>query len=146
MVKIRRMLVISHIGVGLGAMAGGLCAITDPLSPMGMPLEALEHSPFNSFLIPGLILFGLIGVGNLACALLYRVKCRCQGYASSVVGWALSIWIIVQCIMLQAVVFLHVLFFLIGVFQAVLAASILLENRQFPANVVSALLHRGKTP
>jgi len=42
----------------------------------------------------------------------------------------LVIWIIVQCIMLQEVVFLHVLFFVIGAAKAVLAMKILSKDRE----------------
>ena len=121
--------------MGLGALAGGIAAITNPQAPFGMPVEVLKNSPFHDFLIPGLILFVVIGLGNLFSAAMFRTKTKYQGYISSVFSWALVIWIVVQCIMLWSVVFLHVLFFAIGLVQAILSASLLFEHQLFPANI-----------
>lgn len=49
--------------LGLGALAGGGCFILAPDgSIMHMPLSMISSSPFTSFLIPGIILFTLVGV------------------------------------------------------------------------------------
>ena len=64
MKKIYRLLFALHAFVGVGAVFGGLAAITNPKSPLGIPIEILKNSPFNDFLIPGIILFTLIGLGN----------------------------------------------------------------------------------
>ncbi len=140
MKKVYLFLFALHILVGIGAVCGGLAAITDPNSPMGIPTETLEYSPFDNFLIPGLILFAVIGLGNLLSAGMFLARTKYQGYISSVFSWALVIWIIVQVIMLRSVVFLHVLFFLIGLVQALLSAALLFEKRLFPANVVLKIL------
>jgi hypothetical protein len=132
-----RLLFALHLFVGIGAVAGGLAAITNPQAPFGMTLEPLKNSPFSNYLIPGMILFTVMGVGNLASAFMFRFKLKFQGYLSSVFSWALVIWIIVQCVMLKAVVFLHVLFFTIGLIQAVLSMAILFEQRLFPTNIIS---------
>lgn len=128
-----------HLFVGIGAMSGGLAAITSPQSPMGVPVDILKNSPFSSFLIPGIILFTVIGLGNLFSAIMFHFKSPYQAYISSVFSWALVIWIIVQCIMLNSIVFLHVLFFTIGLVQAVISAEMLFENSLFPANIVMNL-------
>ncbi len=139
---VNRVLFILHVLVGLGAMSGGLAAITDPGKPLGMPVEALKYSPFSDFLIPGILLFGVIGLGNILCAVTFLFKIKYQGYVSSVFSWALVIWIIVQCIMLRAVVFLHVLFFIIGLVQAALSAAFLFEKRLFPTNIILKILKK----
>ena len=131
-----RLLFILHVFVGIGAMAGGLAAIINPYKPLGMPVESLKNSPFSNYLIPGIILFAIIGLGNVFSALMLHFKSRFQGYISSVFSWALVIWIVVQCIMLNGVVFLHVLFFCIGLIEAVLSMIILFEQRLFPTNIV----------
>ncbi len=49
--------------LGLGALGGGGILIVSPSGKlMGMPLSILRFSPFDSFLIPGLILFSLLGI------------------------------------------------------------------------------------
>ena len=131
-----RALFILHVFVGLGAMGGGMMAILNPQGPGGMPIDSLKNSPFSNFLIPGIILFTIIGLGNIFSAITILFKSRVQGYISSVFGWALVIWIIVQCIMLNIVIYLHVIFFIIGLVEAILSMIILFENRLFPANII----------
>lgn len=141
---ITRWLLGLHAFIGLGAMAGGLMAILYPQGPGGMPVDVLKNSPFTDFLIPGIILFGFIGLGNIAAAVTMLCKNRYQGYISSVMGWGLMIWIVVQCIMLWSIVHLHVIFFCLGAVQAALAMAILFLRRQFPANIALAILDACK--
>lgn len=125
-----------HLFIGLGAMAGGLGAILNPTNPMGVPIELLKNSPFDDFLIPGIILFTVIGIGNVISAVIMLFKSRYQGYISSVFSWALVIWIIVQCIIINTISILHVVFFLIGVIEVFISTSILFEQNLFPANLI----------
>jgi hypothetical protein len=129
-----RLLFIFHGFVGVGAIAGGMAAIMDPMEPLGAPVTMLRNSPFDNFFIPGLILFTVIGLGNIFGAVTILFKSRYQGYISSVFGWALVIWIVVQCIMIQGIHFLHILFFIIGLIQGGLATNILFKECLFPAN------------
>lgn len=131
-----RLLFALHAFVGLGAMGGGGMAIINPQGPGGMPIGALKNSPFSNYLIPGIILFTVIGLGNIFSSIMILSKLRFQGYISSVFGWALVIWIIVQCIMLNVVIYLHVIFFIIGLVEAILSMIILFKQRLFPANLV----------
>lgn len=134
--RLYRLLFALHVFVGIGALVGGLAAIINPLEPLGMPVEPLKNSPFTNYLIPGIILFAVLGLGNIISALMFRFKLRFQGYISSVFSWALVIWIAVQCIMLNGVAFLHVLFFIIGLIESTLSMIILFEQRLFPTNIV----------
>lgn len=136
MKKEYRFLFALHVFVGLGAIAGGLAAIINPYKPFGMTIESLKYSPFTNYLIPGIILFTVIGLGNIISALMLRSKSRFKAYISSVFNWALVIWIAVQCIMLKAVVFLHVLYLIFGLIGAVLSMIILFEQHLFPANII----------
>lgn len=133
-----------HLFVGVGALAGGLSAILDPLAPMGMPASSLEHSPFDTFLIPGIVLFCVIGLGNLACAAGIAFRKPWQGYASGASASALVIWIIVQCSMLRAVVFLHALFFILGAIMGCLALALLASERRWPGTWVLRLWNRHR--
>ena len=136
MKAVRRLLLFLHVFVGVGAMSGGLMAILNPERPGGMPTDALKYSPFSNFLIPGIILFALIGLGNVFCAILMIYKIKYQAYVSCTVSAALVIWIIVQCIMLWAVVSLHIIFFVIGLIEGVLSVLLLFQQRLFPANII----------
>lgn len=141
---IYRVLFALHIFVGIGAVGGGLVPIIDPQTPLGMPVEVLKNSPFSNYLIPGIILFTIIGLGNIFSAIMFHFKTRLQGYISSIFSWALVIWIVVQCIMINAVAFLHVLFFGIGLVQAIIAMLMLFEEQLFPANIAIKLYNKIK--
>jgi hypothetical protein len=137
MVKVaRRSLFILHAFVGIGALAGGLAAITNPEEPLGVTVDALKNSPFENFLIPGIILFTIIGLGNILSATTLALNSKFQGYISSVFSWALVIWIVVQCIMLEDIVPLHIIFFVIGLVEAIISTGILFEQRLFPADFI----------
>lgn len=136
MKTVYRILFILHAFVGVGAVGGGMMAILNPQGPGGMPTEALKNSPFSDYLIPGIILFAVIGIGNLFSALVILFRPRFHVYVSSVFSWALVIWIIVQCIMLNTVVYLHVIFFIIGLAEGLLGMIILFKKRMFPANLI----------
>ncbi len=133
---ILKVLMIMHFFVGVGALGGGLAAILNPYEPLGISVEPLAGSPFDSYLVPGLILFTVIGLGHIFSGTAVLFKSRHQGYISSVFSWALMIWIAVQCWILGGVVFLHVLYFMIGLAGAVLAMRLLFEERLFPANLL----------
>ncbi len=49
--------------LSLGALFGGAVLVLDPSGGLlQIPVTILENSPFNNFLIPGLILFTILGV------------------------------------------------------------------------------------
>lgn len=129
-----------HILIGIGALAGGFAALSNPYAPMGAPVSMLEHSPFDSFFIPGLILCGFIGLGNIACAVAMKLRTRYQGWFCGVMGGGMLVWIIVQCIMIRGVVALHVIFFVFGAIQCVLALVLLYKENLFPMNIVKYIL------
>ena len=67
---IARLAVVLEVFLGLGALFGGGALILAPDGHLlGMPVKLLAGSPFPSFLVPGIILFGLIGVAPLMAAL-----------------------------------------------------------------------------
>ena len=115
--KTRIITMLTHLVVGIGSFAGGYACMADPLSPLEAPLSLLEGSPFTSYFLPGLFLFSIIGFGNiLSVFLLY--KFRMLGLLSSMlVGFLLSAWIVIQCIIIKDVVALHMIFFGVGLLQ-----------------------------
>ena len=126
MKNIEKICVAIHLFTGLGALAGGAAAISDPLKPLGLEAaQALQYSPFDNFFIPGLLLFGIIGLGNLYAALSFFRNIKLKFFISGFFASALIIWIIVQCIMLRTVIALQVIFFIIGTIQGLLALFLL---------------------
>ena len=125
-----------HVCVGIGAIAGGTGAVLNPLSPMGMPPGMLKNGPFTDFLIPGLFLLCVLGFGNLLAAVALIKKLPFHGMLSGALGSVLMLWIVIQCWMLRAVAALHVIFFLIGAVQGLLALLLLFFLNQFPLDYI----------
>lgn len=118
--------------IGFGACAGGLSAVMNPVAPLGIPPETLEHSPFETFLVPGLFLLIVIGLGNIFSFLISKIFTEARGYLSGFMGIMLVLWIIIQCIFLRAIAPLHVIFFVLGVVQGLLALKVIFALSQWP--------------
>lgn len=142
MKNVYRVLLALHAFVGIGAVAGGLGAVMNPRAPMGVSVELLRNSPFQDYLIPGIILLTVLGLGNILSAFTLYRRSPYQGYISSIFSWALVIWIVVQCIMLETIIFLHVLYFIIGLVEAALSAVILFRQGLFPTNILLRLYRK----
>ena len=63
---------------------------------MPLPLSALAGSPFDTYLVPGLILFGVLGLGPLVAARLAWLRHPLAPTAAFVVGAGLLIWVAVE--------------------------------------------------
>ncbi len=82
---------------GLGGLAGGLALTLGPDgSIMKMPLSYLDGSPFPDFLVPGLILFLVLGVLPLIATAGLWMRRTWAWYAAFTVGCGLMIWILVE--------------------------------------------------
>lgn len=99
----RRFLAALCLGVGISAIGGGVPLLIRPDGSLyGMPLSLLDHSPFVTFLIPGLLLVFVIGVGTtLAGAQVLRGSPRANVMAFAA-GVALLTWIVVEMVLLRA--------------------------------------------
>ena len=111
--------------LGLGAIFGGAVLIVSPSGKLfGMPLSMLDNSPFNNFLIPGIILFSVLGLVpiGLIFALIKRPECKFAelfNFYSDMywawtycifVGFSLIIWIQLEMVFLRAVHWSHTLY------------------------------------
>jgi hypothetical protein len=88
---------------------------------MGMPIEWLHGTPFADYLVPGFVLFSVLGVGALVVAggVLTRTSWAAGGALA--LGVALVGWIVVQMLLIQRVHVLHALYGGLGVVLAALA-------------------------
>ncbi len=111
--------------LGLGALFGGGVLIISPSGDLiGMPLSLLKNSPFTNFIIPGIVLFSILGLAPLgtAIALLKRPQSRLAEFLNFFkdmywawtfciyIAFALIIWIQVEMIVLQSVIWAHTLY------------------------------------
>lgn len=102
--------------------------------------ELLKNAPFDNFFIPGLFLFVVIGLMNIAAGITGIKKWKYQGYFSGAMGGVLMAWIVIQCFMIREINYLHVIFFLIGGVQAFLSLLFILKKDQFPSRYIKKFL------
>lgn len=103
---------------GLSALLGGIMLITDPSGQkLDLSLEWLQNSPFTNYLIPGIILFLLIGMTNVWGMWLTFNKKEKRAAFGTVFGLILMGWIIAQVIWIGYKDFLQPLYFTTGLLQ-----------------------------
>jgi hypothetical protein len=108
--------------VGLGAVICGAMLIVVPAGTLlHFPPDTLKGTPFANFLVPGIILFLVIGIGQLAGGLLTIRKHRFSGYLGAVLGFGLMIWIFVQVNMIGGRDILQYCYFTVGVIETALS-------------------------
>ena len=108
-----KLLIFIHVLLGIGAVSGGLVLVIDPSGGLiKMPLTILKNSPFNNFLIPGIILLVMLGVVPLVVSYALITKWNWKAanrlnvfsemhwsWAYSLyIGFALIIWITVHVV------------------------------------------------
>ncbi len=105
---------------GLSGLLGGFMLIDDPSGDsLSMKLEWLERTPFPDFLIPGIILFLFIGLGNVLGFWITFKKKNKRAQYGSIFGLTLMIWIIAQITLIGYKDFLQPLYFTSGLLQAI---------------------------
>jgi menaquinone-dependent protoporphyrinogen oxidase len=88
--------------VGFTAVLGGLALVirTDG-SLLRMPMSYLEHALFDDFLVPGLLLFAVVGLGHLVAGWLVIRRSGYADLAALVAGAILTTWIVAQMLLLR---------------------------------------------
>jgi magnesium-transporting ATPase (P-type) len=131
--------------LGIGAIGGGGALIISPSGKLlgGIPLSLLKNSPFNDFLIPGIILFFVLGIfpclvaysllkktaNNLAESLNFFKDMYWAWSFSIYVAFALIIWIQVEMYFMQAVVWLHTFYMILAI--VIIFVALLPQVRSF---------------
>jgi hypothetical protein len=86
-----------EVSLSIGALAGGAALVAGPRGEiMPLPLSALRGSPFDTYLVPGLVLFGVLGLGPLLAARLAWIRHPLAPLAALASGGALLIWVAVE--------------------------------------------------
>jgi hypothetical protein len=108
--------------LGLGALAGGIALVARPDgSVMHFQTTILAGSPFQDFLVPGLILGGLFGVGSLVVAAMGLAHHRLAPFLAFALGCGQMVWIVIQLAIIREVSFLHPTCFFLGLAIAITA-------------------------
>jgi hypothetical protein len=133
---VRVLTIVLCFAVGLLGLAGGYAAISTPEGPFGIPKEILKNGPFDDFLIPGLTLFIVIGLGQVGTGIALIRKAKFHQYALGVMGAVSLGWIVIQCLIMEEINFMHITIFLIGSLQGLYALSLLYAENMFPMDWV----------
>ncbi|PKD16241.1 hypothetical protein APR41_10670 [Salegentibacter salinarum] len=124
--------------LGVGALYGGGVLILYPSGEiLKMPLSLLEKSPFNDYLIPGIILFSILGL--VPCLLIFSlVKKPVSKFLEKFnvfkdlhwawsytiyIAFVLIIWIQVQMMFLQKVSWLHTFYIFLAICILIIGIS-----------------------
>jgi hypothetical protein len=122
--------------LSLAALGGGVLLVSDPTgAAIGLPSEWLAGSLFPNYLIPGLFLFLVIGLGSLLVlvALWMRPKSapladltrwthEHWAWAADVAfGIVVALWIVIQYLVIQRFHPLQAVIFSVGIIIAALA-------------------------
>ncbi len=80
--------------LAVNAIGGSLFLIVDPSGEaIGIPIELLDGTPFNNYLIPGLILLFANGILSLATTILTILKIRHYPWFMMLQGCVLIGWL-----------------------------------------------------
>lgn len=130
--------------LGAGAIGGGAALIISPSGEMiGMPISLLAQSPFRSFLVPGILLFCVLGLipvcltvalvrkpeSKLAERINFFADMHWSWSYSVYVGFSLIIWIQLEMVFLRAVHWLHTFYMFLAV--AIIFIALLPQVRSF---------------
>lgn len=122
---------ILQIFVGLTAFVSGMLLVVYPSGKLlKAPLDMLNGSPFNDFLIPGIILLLVNGIGQLIAGILTFRKNPFSELIGFIFGIGLMIWIFVQVNMIGGGNILQYVYFFVGVAETSLAFLLFLLNNK----------------
>jgi hypothetical protein len=95
--RLAKAAVALEVFLSIGALGGGAALMLGSRGEIiPLPLSALSGSPFDTYHVPGLVLFGVLGLGPLAAALLACLRHPLAPLAASTVGVALLLWLAVE--------------------------------------------------
>jgi hypothetical protein len=118
-----KLLIAIELFLALTALPAGLMMILDPTN--GGSLDAdpawLDGSPFSDYLVPGLFLALVIGLGSLTAATLLLGRWLYAGEMSLLMGAILTTWVVVQATIIPFNWLFHPGFFALGALVFLLA-------------------------
>lgn len=100
--------IILLLFTGINALVAGLLFVLEPQgSLIGLTTDYIKHSPFNSYLIPGITLLLVIGIGSIFAAV--QVIRKRPAHPLWIIAQAINLsgWIAVQIFMVHDFNLLH---------------------------------------
>jgi hypothetical protein len=117
-VIVRRTLIAWLWFGAVSAIAGGLLGVF--ANGAGVPLSYLRATPFDSFLIPGLLLGIVIGGTQLAAAILLQRRHPYGFAAAALAGFGMIVWIFVELAVISEYSPLQAIYLGVGVAELLL--------------------------
>lgn len=113
---LNRVLSVFLFFIAITSLISGLLLMVGPGGEMlNLPLSLLDGTAFRNFLMPGILLFAVVGGVNIVAALINLQKRSNRYNWAAAGGLTISGWIIAQVIIIHTVHWLHVLCLAIGI-------------------------------
>lgn len=110
---------------GASALLGGYLLVSDPSgSKLGLKPDWLESTPFTSYLIPGLVLLVVNGLGNTGGLVVTILKNKRAGDIAILFGFIMLAWIVAQVSWIGYQSVLQPLYFFTGLGQLMAGLSL----------------------
>jgi hypothetical protein len=118
----RSLLFILVLFIAVTSTLSGLLMISNPDGGvLNLPRSLLDGTPFNDFLIPGILLTGAVGFVNLL-AVFFNLQRHTKRYNWAIAGgMMISGWIITQMILIQKIHWLHFIYLGVGMLIILIA-------------------------
>jgi hypothetical protein len=119
------LLSVLQLFVGITAILGGFGLVSDPSGAgMEVPLTLLENSLFANYLIPGLVLLIVIGVGNVLGGIVTFFRHRHFGNTAVFLGGFLVLYVLIEIGIIGLLNFSQPLYFLLGGVEIILGLKL----------------------
>ncbi|MDL2341661.1 MAG: hypothetical protein QFB87_01105 [Patescibacteria group bacterium] len=107
----------------LTAIAGGLSLMTGLIKP---PLKWLSLTPYDSYVVPGLVLLAIVGGSSLFATVALVKKVKWNALYAMLAGWIMWGWIVTEIILIHQFSWLQTLY--LGTALAIIWLSIPLTD------------------
>jgi hypothetical protein len=114
--------IVLEVFTAIPAILVGVQLIADTSgASVGFPAGWIEATPFGSYLVPGLYLLLMNGLGMLAVAGLSAMRHWTAPWLTGILGAGLVIWILVQLLVMPEFSILQAIFGIVGVVLAAIS-------------------------
>jgi len=135
--RLRAVLALADAAVAVTAIGGGF-ALVAGLEASRFPAAWLEGTPFDSYVVPGLLLTVVVGGSAAVGAVLALVGSRYAGSASLIAGLILVSWIVGEIVFLtgdgELVSVTELLYLGLGLLLVALGTATIRRRRPLPAD------------
>ncbi len=116
---------------GITAALGGLELMGWPNGASWLPaLDALEHTPFKTFFLPGLVLFAVVGLPNLVAAFRLSHRHPRENQMAFAAGALLTGWIVSEMLLLRMAYWLQLVYLAVGLATLLLTGWLHVRRRR----------------